>query len=222
MGVIAGANINDNGLIFSLDAANFRSYSGSGLTSFGLVGGIGGTLVNGVGFTSTNGGSIVFDGTNDYVDCGYNSTINSSSQFTIECWYKSSNISVEGILFSTNTYGSTPANGYHMEIYQSKLLFQVFPSTSSVQSSITLSNNVWYHLVSTYSSGTINLYVNTVSGGSGTYTFNSSTGNLLLGRYPQGQFSLNGQMSSIRFYNRALSAQEIKQNYNATKKRYGL
>ena len=84
MGVIAGANINDNGLIFSLDAANFRSYSGSGNTSFGLVGGIGGTLVNGVGFTSTNSGSFIFDGTNDYVFVGDNSLLNSFTNMTLE------------------------------------------------------------------------------------------------------------------------------------------
>lgn len=213
-----------NGLVLELDAGQRSSYPGTGNTWYDLSGNsLNGALTNGPTFSGIGAtSSISFDGTNDYVDCGYNSTINSSTQFTIECWYKSSNISVEGVLFSTNTYGSTPANGYHMEIYQSKLLFQVFPSTSSVQSSITLSNNVWYHLVSTYSSGTINLYVNTVSGGSGTYTFNSSTGNLLLGRYPQGQFSLNGQMSSIRFYNRVLSAYEVKQNFDFYRTRYNI
>jgi hypothetical protein len=213
-----------NGLVLELDAANRASYPGTGNTWYDLSGnGINGTLTNGPAFSGIGAtSSISFDGTNDYIDCGYNSTINSSTQFTIECWYKSSNISIEGILFSTNTYGSTPANGYHMEIYQSKLLFQVFPSTSTVQSSITLSNNVWYHLVTTYSSGTINLYVNAVSGGSGTYTFNSSMGNLLLGRYPQGQFSLNGQMSRIKFYNRALSAYEIKQNFDYYRTRYNI
>ena len=51
MGIISGANILSDGLIYSLDAANFRSYSGSGITSFGLVGGLGGTLVNGTGFS---------------------------------------------------------------------------------------------------------------------------------------------------------------------------
>ena len=68
MGIISGANLIDNGLVYSLDAANFRSYSGSGLTSNALVGGIGATLVNGVGFTSANNGSFIFDGTNDYID----------------------------------------------------------------------------------------------------------------------------------------------------------
>ena len=109
-----------------------------------------------------------------------------------------------------------------MEIYQSKLLFQVFPSTSAVQSSITLSNNIWYHLVGTYNSGTINLYVNGISSGSGNYTYSASSENLILGRYYAGSLSLEGQLSNVKFYNKALSQQEILQNFNATRFRYGI
>ena len=68
MGIISGANLISDGLVYSLDAANFRSYSGSGLTSNALVGGIGATLVNGVGFSSLNAGYFSFDGTNDYIN----------------------------------------------------------------------------------------------------------------------------------------------------------
>jgi hypothetical protein len=218
MGLKHHPRVVTNGLVFYVDAANTRSYSGSGITVTGLIGGIGGSLVNGVGFSSLNNGTFVFDGTNDYMDCGYNSNINNATQLTIECWYRSSNISKEGIIFGTNSY--FPAYGYHMEIYQSKLLFQVFPSTSTVQSSITLSNNIWYHLVGTYNSGAINLYVNGITGGSGNYTYSASSENLILGRYYAGTLSLEGQLSNVKFYNRALTQQEILQNYNATKKRY--
>jgi hypothetical protein len=220
MGLKHHPRVVTNGLVFYVDAANTRSYSGSGITVTGLIGGIGGTLVNGVGFSSSNNGTFVFDGTNDYMDCGYNSNINNATQLTIECWYRSSNISKEGIIFGTNSY--FPAYGYHMEIYQSKLLFQVFPSASFVQSSITLSNNIWYHLVGTYNSGAINLYVNGITGGSGNYTYSASSENLILGRYYAGSLSLEGQLSNVKFYNRTLTAQEILQNYNSTKMRYGL
>ena len=216
-------NIVTNGLIFNLDAANRRSFSGSGTTSYSLVNGIGGTLYNGVGFTSSYNGIFTFDGTNDYIEFDYNSAINNISQFTIECWYKSSNINVEGILFNTNTYlFTTPAYGYHLEIYQSKLLFQVFPSQSVVQSTITLQNNNWYHLIATYNSGNINLYVNSSIGGTGSVTFTPSTGSLLLGKYRSGQYVLNGQLGIIKFYNTLLSASQIKQNFNATRDRYGV
>ena len=223
MGLAHSPSIISDGLVFYLDAANRRSYSGSGNTTYSLVNGIGGTLYNGIGFTSSYNGIFTFDGTNDYIEFDYNSAINNISQFTIECWYKSSNINVEGILFNTNTYlFTTPAYGYHLEIYQSKLLFQVFPSESAVQSTITLQNNNWYNLIATYNSGNINLYVNSSIGGTGSATFNPSTGSLLLGKYRSGQHVLNGQLGIIKFYNRALSATEILQNYNATRKRFGL
>jgi len=65
MGLAHSPSIIADGLVFYLDAANTRSYSGSGLTVNGLVGGIGGSLVNGVGFTSSNNGSFIFDGSDD-------------------------------------------------------------------------------------------------------------------------------------------------------------
>jgi len=216
-------SIATSGLVFHLDAANTRSYSGSGIAANSLSSGIGGTLMNGIGFSSSSNGFFSFDGTNDYLDFGYNSSINNATQLTIECWYKSSNIGVEVVLFNTNTYGITsPAYGYHLEIYQSKLLFQVFPSGSFTQSSIILSNNLWYQLIATYNSGTINYYINGVSGGTGSYSFTPSTSNLVLGRYQTGIYSLNGQLANVKFYNRALSATEIKQNFNATRDRYGV
>ena len=222
MGIDIGPIEVTDGLVFQLDAGNTRSYSGSGNTAYNLSGfGNTAALVNGTGYTATNGGAFLFDGTNDYVDCGYNSLINNATQMTIECWYKSLNIGVEGILFNTNSVSLTnPINGYHMEIYQSKILLQVFPSGSYTQSTTTLSSNIWYQLVSTYNSGAVNYYVNGQSAGTASYTFTSSTANLILGRYPNGLYSLNGQLANVKFYNRALTLQEILQNYHATKGRY--
>ena len=71
-------------------------------------------------------------------------------------------------------------------------------------------------------SGTINLYVNGISSGSGNYTYSASSENLILGRYYAGSLSLEGQLSNVKFYNRALSQQEILQNFNATRFRYGI
>ena len=56
-----------NGLVLCLDAANSKSYPGSGTTWTDLSGrGNNGTLVNGVGYNSGNLGSLVFDGVDDY------------------------------------------------------------------------------------------------------------------------------------------------------------
>jgi len=71
MGTFGGAQpIVTDGLVFAVDAANYESYPGSGTTWSDLVGSNNGTLINGPTFDSGNGGSIVFDGTNDYIDCG--------------------------------------------------------------------------------------------------------------------------------------------------------
>jgi hypothetical protein len=212
-----------NGLVLELDAGQRASYPGVGNTWYDLSGNsLNGTLTNGPTFSGIGAtSSISFDGTNDYIDCGYSSLINNVTQMTIECWYKSASINVEGMLFST--YTNSPSNlGYHFEIFQSKIMLQVWPSGSYTQSSTTLSNNTWYQLIVTYNSGTITYYVNGVSAGSASYTFNPSTANLFLGKWPTNSYYLNGQLANVRFYNRALSAYEVKQNFDFYRTRYNI
>ena len=226
MGIISGANLSSDGLVYSLDAANFRSYSGSGLTSFGLVGGIGGTLVNGVGFTSSNGGSFIFDGTNDYITIPDNSLLNNFTNMTLEVVVKytttNDQIFVQKVNYSTG-------NGYTLELFSSGIVAFCYGSGSGYLS-VSVSNypiNNIYYMVLTLSGNTQALYINGVSvatnsGGS----IPSISGTVMkigdrTGTYATSAY-LGGNIYQTKFYNRALSAQEIKQNYNATKKRYGL
>jgi len=68
MGAAAGPDIVEDGLVLCLDAANPKSYPGSGNTWTDLRGnGNDGTLVNGVGYDSANNGSMVFDGVDDSI-----------------------------------------------------------------------------------------------------------------------------------------------------------
>jgi hypothetical protein len=227
MGVIAGANINDNGLVFSLDAANFRSYSGSGLTSFGLVGGIGGTLVNGVGFTSTNGGSFIFDGTNDWIIVPLNSDLDISESITIESFIYPTALAGGGggsfIICKPASYYLELAGNGKVRVYFYLL------SLEDYQESIgTVSLNAWSYIavVRNKSNSTINIYINGILD----RTLSSITGNIrvqqsyqvMLGSFLGSSYQLAGRIGNTKIYNRALTAQEIKQNYNATKKRYGL
>ena len=72
MAIESGPRIVTNGLIYDLDGAVLRSYSGSGLTVYDAeTSAIGGTLVNGVTYSSNNNGYFVFDGTNDYITVSY-------------------------------------------------------------------------------------------------------------------------------------------------------
>ena len=79
-----------NGLVLNLDAAKTDSYPGTGTTWRDLSGNNNnGTLTNGPTYTGVSkDAAIVFDGVDDYVDCGNNSTVNLNSSFTINCWVK--------------------------------------------------------------------------------------------------------------------------------------
>jgi len=87
MGTSYNANIVTDSLVLCLDAANPRSYPGSGTTWYDLSGnGHNGTLVNGVGFNSGERGSMIFDGTNDYID--YGNFLDDPTDFTVVAWQK--------------------------------------------------------------------------------------------------------------------------------------
>jgi hypothetical protein len=221
MGVGYNPKIVTDGLVLCLDAANKKSYSGSGTIWRDLVGSNNGTLTNSPTYSSANGGSIVFDGSNDYVDIPYNSILNSSTTFTVDFWFKSNNIAKEQAFFSTTN--ASLASGYHIEVYNSKIILQVFPSQAYTFSSQTLSSNIFYNVSVTYNSGNIIYYINGTSAGTANYTFTPSNIDAAIGKFTyNNSLYVNGNIPSFKFYNRALSPSEILQNYNAQKGRYGL
>jgi len=215
MGISAGPSGVSDGLVFQLDAANFRSYSGSGLTSFGLVGGIGGTLVNGVGFTSSNSGSFIFDGTNDYIDT---QTSFIPTRYTVFAWFMLHTQSV-------NRFQIIYESGY-AQIFLSSQSISFWYKISSpywLPYDVNLSFNTWYQVCVVNDSNLKSLYLNGNFGSSVSDSSNYQPNDTVQIGSNQGTIEfLNGKIGQFSAYNRALTAQEIKQNYNATKKRYGL
>ena len=226
MGIIAGANINDNGLIFSLDAANFRSYTGSGVTLYGLVGGINGAFVNGTGFSTANNGSFFFNGSNHMP---FDISPYTNNIMTIELWANLKNFSLTmpfgfleydvftylgGIGFNTNNsdvYGISSASVTSLGI-ENNWAHYIF----EMRSDVSYSNNKIY----------INSVLQTLTTLIGTEdatkrNFNNGVGRIS-GYNFNGSYKMLMNLGLFNIYNRALAAQEIKQNYNATKKRYGL
>jgi hypothetical protein len=216
MGVKVGPRIIQNGLILDVDAAVPRSYSGTGLTANGLIGGIGGTLVNGVGFGTTNNGFFIFDGTNDYINFGNNSTLYQSSG-TLSAWTKASSPggSFRGIIAKQGAYGLFYAD--------SILVAYDWAADATRSTGINIADNTWKNVVLTYQSGVSNgtfIYLNGVSVLTTTITIQSQVANLFGGAEANANQFAACQISSFNMYNRALSAQEVLQNYNATKMRY--
>jgi hypothetical protein len=216
MGIDIGPIEATDGLVFQLDAGNTRSYSGSGLTANGLVGGIGGTLVNGVGFTSSNNGSFIFDGTNDYINFGNSSEVQQSSG-TLSAWAKASSpgSGYRGIIAKQGAYGLFYTN--------SVLVAYDWAADAPRSTGINIADNTWKNVVLTYQSGVSNgtrIYINGVSVLTTTITILNQINNLFGGAEANASQFASCQVSSFKMYNRILTATEVLQNYNATKGRY--
>jgi hypothetical protein len=233
-----GPNIITDGLILNLDAANVKSYV-SGSTTWRDIsrGGNNGTLVNGPTFNTSNGGSIVFDGVDDYIIIPNSTTLNITSTITLESWIKSTTLanSLHGDgIFSKGLSSDNNSGVYETLLIQSGdvnypfFRMRIGSSTPNYSpTNIPIILNQLYHIISTYNGSTIRIFINGVESGTGlstTGTIQSNTQELTIGvRYNRGSNSyFNGNIYSSRIYNRALSAQEILQNYNATKTRFGL
>ena len=220
-----GAKVVTDGLVLALDAANPRSYPGTGTTWYDLSGnGNNGTLVNGVEYnSSSNKGFLSFDGIDDRITIsGANESLNPVSQITMISWVKPTLLKSgwQGI-FLRRTVGV-----YELWIYSDKLRYGLNTGSGTSRSSgnITLSDGNWYMLCWTYDGSTVRLYVNTQpdSTFSQTGDIPTSTSNIFVGYSGYSSEYFNGNIGICQLYNIALSESEIQQNFDALRGRYGL
>ena len=115
MAFFRGPNVVTNGLVLALDAANTKSYV-SGSTTWNDLSGNNnsGSLVNGPTFNSANLGSIVFDGVDDYINCGNSSTLNITETFTISLWINSTRNNIQSYILDKDTDAYSIIIGYQL------------------------------------------------------------------------------------------------------------
>ena len=221
-------NIVTDGLVLNLDAGYIPSYPQSGTTWYDLSGnGNDGTLING---TTFSGGSMVFDGVDDTISIPYNTIMDPTEGITLEAWIYPEDLTTIRYqeifrkekttarqLFSFQDYGTIISFGTHTSVN----------GYNELDIPITSSNyiNKWNHFVASYRNGYKAIYINgellqattnitgTLVQGSATYYIGSNNG--------ANEF-FEGNYASCKMYNRGLISQEILQNYNATKSRFGL
>ena len=208
MGVFAGPEIKEDGLVLALDAGNTKSYTGSGTTWTDKVGGNNGTLVNGTYHNDgpfVGAGYVEFDGTDDYLSLADSADLRlGTGTFTIEAWiyphtvsptYNSS-IVVKGSTNAAATWQFDISN-------TSKLRFQ-YDVSSSFSSSSSLVSNVWTHVaVVREGTGTneTKLYINGVLDATGTVASDFSTTDIMkIARNRGGGTDTyyNGYISNVR------------------------
>lgn len=233
MSLAHSPSIVTNGLVFCLDAANTKSYNaGISTTTWNdVIGGNNATLTNGPTFSSANSGSIVFDGVNDRVATAttlpnaYGLFADSTSFWSASSWFITdfSNTTNGAIIGKSGGVGVSapfvvyiPGSGTALRC--------VIRGTLTIISS-TLSTN-WNEFVITWDGTTGRSYLNgnyVVDVGIGTAPqLNNvfTVGNV--GSSSVGIVTYKGNISNVKVYNRALSASEISQNFNALRGRYGL
>jgi hypothetical protein len=226
MGLDHSPIIVTDGLSLYTDAVNTRSYVGSGITVNGLVSGIGLTLVNGVGYGTTGTSYFILDGTNDNIPFNIP---NVGTTLSIEMWARINSFS-NGMPFGFDRY-DVWANGGRLGF--NTAASDIYGLTSTQVTNLGLLSQ-WKHYVFemrtdvSYSNNKIyingqNQSLSQVAGTENASLRNFNSGN---GRISSWLFSdvffIAMDLAQFRIYNRALTSQEIVQNYNATKKRYGL
>lgn len=226
-----GAPIITDGLVMALDAGNLVSYPGSGTLWKDLtINGANGTLTNGTTFNSSNGGSIVFDGTDDYMVVPTFSN-KPTTAITCESWIKPTKPTVSGTIRGGAISSS---NSMYLGIIDSVDGGNTFAMHWANQTNNSrvynwngiIPNNSWSYLVGTYDGTTARAYLNGVEIWSTPQTGTIPDATYYVGTYGgsvvDGTHNFNGYIPIARIYNRALTPQEISQNYNATKSRFGL
>jgi hypothetical protein len=221
-----GAGIVRSGLVLHLDAANRKSYPGAG-TMWNDLSTIGnnGSLLNSPTYDQTY---FTFDGVDDTVDCGAVSQIGSTlTSMSISVWVYPTSSSTRMILengtnYTTNTFYLTQENS-------SYFTFEVYGTNYDVvYANYVYQLNTWYNLVGIWQSNMrVDLYTNgiltsgTRNGVVQTTVRNGDT-NLFVGSRAGSSFFYSGRINQPMLYNRALTAAEISQNFNALRGRYGI
>ena len=207
------------GLVLYIDAGNPKSYvSGSAIVT-DLAGTQNGTLTNGVGYSSSNGGYFTFDGVNDYIDFGINTTIQPITTATYSCWV---NLAGYGTPWSFRN-DLAGINGIRLW-YDSGGVRTILTNLTvdQIRNFTGVTTNTWYYLTLSFNGTTIKVYSNgtLLSSASQTVVATNGFSPFRIGSMNGFTWYMNGNVSQMKIYDVQLSDAEVLQNYNATKNRY--
>jgi hypothetical protein len=224
--MFTGPNIVTDGLVLSLDAANIKSYTSGSTTWFDRSGNVNnGTLVNGPTFNGANGGSLIFDGVDDYIDCPTSPSLDLASDLTINIWtYATKSMTGVGLVTKgplINDYD------YMLYITANSTLIAFFKKNSlGIAESMSFGSSIlnrWVNICFTKQGTTMRNYENSTQKNLSTFSTSDiriTSNSLKIGN--GWSTAYGGNIPLVSIYNRALTAQEVEQNYNATKSRFNL
>lgn len=210
-----------------LDAGDLASYSGSGTTWTDIgPNALNGTLTNGPTYDSNNRGSIVFDGSNDYVTCGTSTTLDFTGAYSAEAWIYATGWGGGGLGRVVDRRNSATTAGWLLFVEQASTSMKFGNNASSfiggVSNSVAL--NEWAHFAGTFDGVTARLYKNGAEISNGSIAAAATAGSSIcyVGNRADNTRSFAGRIASVALYARALSDAEVAKNFNAKRGRYGL
>ena len=217
----AGEDYVTDGLAFNIDCLDTDSYPGSGTTWTSTVNATNIGTLN--GDTLLTGGHMHFDGADDFVEFVTTSNSITSDPFSIEVWFNPTTSSHD-VVFANSTangggfYAKTIVERMYMYGTSSGYAYRVSPAWTVGQ---------WWHMVITIDGTTIQLYQNAVDIGfehnSGDPAYVVSTTNpFFIANDSAGGGDFEGDIDIVRMYDKVLSSEEVTQNWDAEKDRFGL
>ena len=228
MAIFSGPEIVNNGLVLNFDAANIRSYSGSGTVVNNIASSTSGSTVNAPTYSTNLNGYFSLN-TDDIIIFPEESSLNTQT-VSVEVWTRTNNVVQNGFWFEKGQVNSQ----YSLFQEGSIIIWRANIGGGGIVNMVqfTAANFInatkWFHIVATHTSGTQRVYINGVLVGTGTSagTIATNTNGVSIGAYGgfngSRSYYYNGDISAVRVYNRVLSATEVSQNFEATRSRYGI
>lgn len=219
------APIVTDGLTFAIDAGNLVSYENGSTTTNSLTGSSTGALNNGVGFTSSFGGGFTFDGADDNISIG--SSILNVDAFTVESIV---NITSAGnnnkTIFSAGNGSSTGIWFLkHRSGLGNRLVMHGYDGVNpriNMTSTNVVPDAENAHVAVTFNGTSYQLYINGIADGNSVSDNKvGATSSNFIASFNGGSEAA-GTIYTVRLYNKALSASEVQQNFNAQRNRFGI
>ena len=228
---LSGEEVVPNGLVLSIDPSNWYVYPKAGTAVTDLKGNATGTIGGNMAYSTIASGTFVSDGNADYIDFGKTPTNFPTGDISIFVWIRASSLSNGWNIFMTKWFTNTAGTGgysdFHYAIYPSggsyyQNLYTAYQS--NLFGSTPLVANTWYQVGFTIGGGNMQMYINGKPDGDlrSNNRINYNESNLFLGDPRIGVGGFVGTIGSFAIYNRVITQEEVLQNFNATKTKYGL
>jgi hypothetical protein len=237
MGLNHSPAIVTNGLVLCVDPNNVKSFTSNTNSWIDLsTTGNNGTFNGNPYFSTANNNSITFNGSTSYVDFGTSNTLNFSTGFSASFW-----INANGTFYNTNTlmyylnrwtYSGGNYRQWSFDTGATANYIEFRATTNGLDSGATgvgaplTYSDTWINICGTWDGYLMKLYSNASQiGGTAAlpFMFQTPSQHTYFGGGNQGTvYPFSGSLGPVQIYNRGLTQDEVSQNFNAIRGRYGL